>query len=573
MYIDVVPNRASSPAVLLRESARKNGKIVKRTLANLSVLDASQVEALRAILRGEKLVSPAAAFDKVQDRQHGACDLIHVAMKRLGFEALLDSRRSRERDLVVAMIAARILEPGSKLATSRSWSRYTLTADLGVEGAGEKELYAAMDWLFERQPRIEKKLAARHLKNGELALYDLSSSYFEGVTCPLAKLGYSRDGKKGTLQVNYGLLTDARGCPVSVSVFPGNTSDSKTLSPQLTKLREDFGLKEIVVVGDRGMIFQKQIDEMKLLDGVAWITALRTEGIRELFDTGAIQLGLFDEKNLFELTHDAYPGERLVACRNTELGKRRAHKRESLLAATEVALAKVKKSVDSKRLQSAAKIGLRVGKVIDKRKVGKHFLIDISENAFEYRRDEENIRKEAALDGIYVVRTCLAKERTSAADAVRSYKKLSRVERAFRTIKTGSLDVRPIHHRLEDRVRAHIFLCMLAFYVEWHLRESLRPLLFADEMTEAEKDQRDPVAPAKRSADALRKTKTKKLDDGTPVHSFRTLLNDLSLIVRSTCRASGAKPDAPTFEVVTRLTEKQRRAFELIEKIPVYPVR
>lgn len=573
MYIDVVPNRASPPAILLRESTRQGRKIVKRTVANLSSLDLSQVEALRAILRGDKLVLPAAAFDKIRDRQHGACEAVRLSMKHLGFESLLDSRRSRERDLVVAMIAARILEPRSKLATSRSWSRYTLTADLGVEGASEKELYAAMDWLSEHQPRIEKKLAARHLQDGALALYDLSSSYFEGVTCPLAKLGHNRDGKRGKLQVNYGLLTDSRGRPVAVSVYPGNTNDFKTLVPQLTKLRDDFGLKDVVLVGDRGMISQKHIDKMTLLDGIAWITALRTERIRKLVESGSIQLTLFDEKNLFELTHDDYPGERLVACRNPELAKLRAHTRASLLAATEVELAKVKKSVDAKRLQGAAKIGLRVGKVIGKYKVAKHFLLEISEAAFTYQRNEEHIQEEAALDGIYVVRTSLPKERASAADAVRSYKKLSRVERAFRTIKTGNLDVRPIYHRLEDRVRAHIFLCMLAYYVEWHLRESWRPLLFADEMSEAEKDQRDPVAPVKRSASALKKIATKTLDDGSPAHDFRSLLSDLSLVVRSTCRAPGATPHAPTFEVVTSLTDTQRRAFDLVAKSPVYPVR
>lgn len=573
MYIDVVPNRTSPPAILLRESVREHGKVVKRTLANLSSLDHSQVEALRAILRGETLVAPSDAFDKLSDRQHGACEAVAVAIKRLGFDALLDSRRSRERDLVVAMIAARILEPKSKLATSRSWSRYTLAADLGVEGANEKELYAAMDWLFERQARIEKKLSARHLKNGALALYDLSSSYFEGVTCPLAKLGHSRDGKPGTLQVNYGLLTDARGCPIAVSVYPGNTADSTTLVPQLMKLRDDFGLKDVVLVGDRGMISQKQIDTMTSLEGVAWVTALRTERIKQLVDSGTIQLGLFDERNLFELVHDDYPGERLVACRNPELAKRRAHKRESLLAATEVELAKVNASVVSGRLQSAAKIGLRVGKVIGKYKVAKHFILDITDDAFTFRRDEDRIRQEASLDGIYVVRTSLPKERASAADAVRSYKKLSRVERAFRTIKTGNLEVRPIHHRLEDRVRAHILLCVLAYYVEWHMRDALRPLLFSDEMTDEEKDQRDPVAPAQRSEAALRKIKTKQLDDGSPAHDFRSLLDELSLVVRSTCRARAAKEDAPTFDVVTSLNATQRQALELLAKIPTYPVR
>lgn len=573
MYIDIVPNRASPPAVLLRESVRQGGKVLKRTVANLSSLESSQIEALRAILRGETLVAPSDAFEKLRDRQHGACEAVRVTMKRLGFEALLDSRRSHERDLVVAMVAARILEPKSKLATTRSWSRYTLAADLGVEGANEKELYAAMDWLFERQARLEKKLSTRHLESGGLALYDLSSSYFEGVTCPLAKRGYSRDRKPGTLQVNYGLMTDARGCPVAVSVYPGNTSDSKTLVPQLMKLREEFGLTDVVLVGDRGMISQKQIDRMTPLEGVAWITALRAERIKQLVKGGAIQIGLFDDRNLFEVAHDDYPGERLVACRNPELAKRRAHKRDALLTATEAELAKVHKSIESGRLRGAAKIGLRVGRVIGKYKVAKHFLLEISGDAFTYRRDDERIREEASLDGIYVVRTSLTQAHATAAQTVHHYKKLSRVERAFRTIKTGGLEVRPIHHRLEDRVRAHILLCVLAYYVEWHMREALRPMLFSDEMTDEEKDQRDPVAPAQRSEAALRKVRTKTLEDGSPAHDFRSLLDELSLVVRSTCRARAAKEDAPTFDVVTSLTATQRRAFELLEKTQTYPVR
>lgn len=573
MYIDVVPNRSSPPAVLLRESVREGGKVVKRTLANLSSLSMPQVELLRAVLRGDPLVAPGEAFAKLRDRQHGACEAVRVTMKRLGFEALLDSRRSRERDLIVAMVAARILEPRSKLATSRSWSRYTLTADLGVDDAGEKELYAAMDWLLERQARVEKKLAARHLAPGVLALYDLSSSYFHGTQCPLARRGYSRDGKPGTLQVNYGLMTNARGIPVAISVYPGNTSDTRTLMDQLTKLREDFRLDDVVLVGDRGMISQKHIDAMAPLEGVGWITALRTERIRALVQGGAIQMGLFDERNLFELTHDDYPGERLMACRNPDLAARRAHKRESLLAATEAELGKVVASVDAGRLRGAAKIGLRVGKLIGRYKMAKHFLLDITEGAFTFQRDEAGIRDEAALDGIYVVRTSLAPERSSTADTVRSYKSLARVERAFRTMKTGSLEIRPIHHRLDGRVRAHILLCMLAYYVEWHMREALRPLLFADEMTDEEKAQRDPVAPAQRSKAALQKIKTKKLVDGSPAHDFRSLLGELAQVVRSTCRPHGASDDTPTVEVVTSPNPTQARALELLGAIPTYPGR
>lgn len=573
MYIDIVPNRSSPPAILLRESVREGGRVKKRTLANLSSLSGPQIEAMRAILKGEALISPAKAFEKLRDRQHGGCDAVRTTMRRLGFDALLDSRRSRERDLVVAMVATRILAPRSKLATSRSWSRFTLPADLGVEGASEKELYAAMDWLLNRQARIERKLAARHLSQGGLALYDLSSSYFEGSTCPLAKLGHSRDGKKGTLQVNYGLLTDERGCPVAVSVYPGNTSDSTTLLPQVSRLRGDFGLDDVVIVGDRGMISAKQIKELKPLDGVAWVTALRSESIKRLVDDGALQLGLFDERNLFELTHETYPDERLVACRNPELATRRKNKREALLIATEAMLEKVKKSVEGGRLKDAGKIGVRVGKVVGKYKVAKHFILDIAEGSFGYRRNEEHIRQEAALDGIYVVRTSLKKEQATPADAVRHYKKLSRVERAFRTIKTSDLQVRPIHHRLEDRVRAHIFLCVLAYYVEWHMRKALAPLLFSDEMSDEEKDQREPVAPAERSDAAKRKATTKKLNDGSPVHDFRSLLDELSLIIRSTCRAPGSDEKASSFEIVTSLNPIQRRALDLLAAIPPYPVR
>ena len=573
MYIDVVPNRSSPPAILLRESVREGARTRKRTIANLSGFKPHQVEALRAILRDEPLVAPTDAFDKLYDRQHGACEAVRVAMRRLGFDQLLEARRSRERDLVVAMVAARILQPKSKLATSRSWSRYTLCADLGVEGAGEKELYAAMDWLLARQSRIEKKLAARHLKNGALALYDLSSSYFEGTTCPLAKLGHSRDNKPGMLQVEYGLLTNALGVPVSITVFPGNTSDSTTVASQLTKLRGEFGLSELVLVGDRGMISQKQIDQMKLLDGVAWVTALRSERIKALVEDGALQLGLFDEKNLAEIAHDDYPGERLVACRNAELAKRRAYKREELLSATERELTKVKKSVEKGRLKDAVEIGVRVGKVIGKYKMQKHFDFEIKDRLFTYSRNAARIAEEAALDGIYVVRTSLTKERASAADAVLTYKKLARVERAFRTIKTDDLHVRPIHHRLEDRVRAHIFLCMLAYYVEWHLRAALAPMLFIDEAADAEKDARDPVAPAPRSPGALKKARTKKCEDGSPVYDFRSLLDELALVVRSTCRPRGANPDTPTFQLVTSLNPIQQRAFDLVAKLHVYPVR
>ncbi|MDP2664593.1 MAG: IS1634 family transposase, partial [bacterium] len=415
---------------------------------------------------------------------------------------------------------------------------------------------------------IEQKLAARHLTAGGLVLYDLTSSYFEGTTCPLAALGHNRDGKKGTLQVNYGLLTDARGCPVAVSVFKGNTGDPPTLLPEVERVRERFGIEQFVVVGDRGMISQTQITALKALAGVDWITALKTGAIRALVAEGHVQLGLFDEHNLFELTHPDFPGERLVACRNPGLAKLRAHKRQALLAATGTELEKVRGMVARGRLRGRDAIGVRVGKVVNKYKVAKHVQLEIQDDRFDFQIDEARVAAEAALDGLYMIRTSVPSERLDAADAVRHYKRLSDVERAFRSLKTIDLKVRPIRHRLEPRVRAHIFLCMLAYYVEWHMREAWRPLLFSDEDLAA-KQTRDPVAPATRSPAALRKVHRKVLDDGTPVHSFSTLLKELSRIVRNVCRQRSAGPEAPTFEIVTTPSPTQQRAYDLLKTITV----
>jgi len=568
MYIATVPNRGSPPAILLREGYREGRKVRTRTLANLSKLPPEALAALRQVLKGDKLVKASDAFEAIASRHHGHVQAVLVAMRRLGFESLIASRPSRQRNLVVAMVAARILEPDSKLATTRWWHLTTLPPILGVSDADEDELYAAMDWLLERQDRIEKKLAARHLDNDAMALYDLTSSYFEGLSCPLAALGHNRDGKKGKLQVNYGLLTDDGGCPVSVSVFEGNTGDPKTLLHQVDKVREDFGIERFVLVGDRGMITGRQIDALRDIDGIDWITALRTEAIRKLVNSGALQMGLFDERNLFELTHPDFPNERLVACRNPELANRRAHKRKSLLEATAKELQKVRSMVGRGRLHGKDEIGVRVGKVVNKYKVGKHFKLDIRDDGFDYEVDEDKVAAEATLDGIYVVRTSLPEERINADDTVRSYKRLSQVERAFRSLKTIDLLVRPIWHRLEVRVRAHIFLCMLAYYVQWHMLEAWRPLLFCDDDQQA-KATRDPVAPAQRSEAALRKVHSKILDDGSEVHSFRTLLKALSGIVRNVCRVPGASPDAPTFDVVTTPTTKQQRAYDLLDTIEV----
>ena len=568
MYIATIPNRNSPPAILLRESYRDNGKVKSRTLANLSKLPAESIEVLRRSLKGELLAPVSEAFEVLASHHHGHVHAVMLALQRLDLARCLDSRPSRNRDLVVAMIIARILAPNSKLATTRWWQDTTLPVIVGVEDADESELYGALDWLLQRQQPIEQKLAARHLDNDALALYDLSSSYFEGVTCPLAAFGHNRDRKKGKLQVNYGLLTNARGIPVAVSVFEGNTGDPKTLLPQVSAMRERFAIERFVLVGDRGMITQKQVDVLQTLEGIDWITALRPGAIRRLLDDQALQMDLFDERNLFELSHPDFPGERLVACRNPALAQRRAEKRRRLLEATVKALDQVCAMVARGRLKGEDKIGLRVGKVINKYKVAKHFILEIQPRHFAYSLDQDKIAAEAALDGLYVIRTSLDEQRISAQDAVRSYKQLSRVERAFRSMKTVDLQVRPIRHRLEGRVRAHILLCVLAYYVQWHMLEAWRELLFCDEDQDA-KTTRDPVAPATRSAAALHKVHTRTLDDGSAVHSFATLLHHLSTIARNTCTIPCANADPPVFEIDTTPNAKQQRAYELLKTITV----
>ena len=441
-----------------------------------------------------------------------------------------------------------------------------MATEFSVAAATEDDLYAAMDCLPASHDRSQKKLAARHLKENALVLYDLSSSYFEGSHCPLAKLGYSRDGKRGTLQVNYGLLTDERGCPVAVSVHAGDTSDSTTFMPEVTRLREEFGIKRMVMVGDRGMISQKAIDEMSTDSDVAWITALRSSSIRALVEQHHLQQGLFDERNLLEISSPDFPGERLVACRNQELAKLRGHTREDLLAATERSLQKIKVRVDAGKLVGKDKIGVAVGKVVNQYKVAKHFELTITDDSFTFTRLADNIAAEAALDGLYIIRTSVKVARMDAPTCVRTYKSLAQVERAFRSIKTMDLKVRPIHHHLEGWVRAHIFLCMLAYYVEWHMRQAWGELMFADEDKEA-KLVRDPVAPARRSDAAMKKVLTRTLEDGSPVHSFQTLMAQLQTIVRNTCCTQKSGDDAPTFELITMPTDKQKRALELIAQI------
>jgi transposase len=552
---------------LLRRSYREGGSVKNETLGNLSHLPEPLIEIIRRSLQGETFLPVGEAFEVIGSRPHGQVQAVQAAMQRLGLASLLGAKSSPERDRVLAMVAARIIAPHTKLATTRWWHTTTLAEEFGVVDANEDDLYAAMDWLLERQEAIQNELAARHLSEGALVLYDLSSSYFEGTSCPLARLGHSRDGRKGTLQVNYGLLTDARGCPVAVSVHEGNVADSATFLPQVQRLRSRFGIGELVMVGDRGMIGHKAIEQLRETDdGIGWITALKSASIRALAEQGQLQLGLFDERNLIELTSPQYPGERLVACRNPQLARLRALKREDLLAATEKSLRAIKARVEAGKLKGADAIGLRVGKVVNQYKVAKHFELTIAERNFAFARKHDAIAAEAALDGIYIIRTSVDAQRMDAPECVRSYKALANVERAFRSLKTVDLKVRPIHHRTADRVRAHIFLCMLTYYVEWYMREAWRELMFAD-TDQAAKATRDPVAPAQRSKAAQSKASSHTLEDATPAHSFATLMAEMATIVRNTCRTPSAGPQTPTFDIITTANAKQKHALELIRRI------
>ena len=552
---------------LLRRSYREGGKVRNETLGNLSHLPEPLIAIIHRSLQGETFVPVGEAFTILRSQPHGHVDAVHRMMERLGLPALIASKPCAERDLVLALIAARILDPRPKLATTRSWAAITLADTFGVTEADEQDCYGAMDWLLGRQDRIQKKLAARHLKADGLVLYDLSSSYFEGTTCPLAQRGYSRDGRRGTLQVNYGLMTDDRGCPVAVTVHEGNTADPTTLMPEIIRVKEDFGIAQFVIVGDRGMISSAAIATLQDQGGIDWITALKSTSIRALVEDKSLQPDLFDETNLCEITHPDYPGERLIACRNPQLAKLRRHKRAELLQATEEDLAKITARVAAGRLKGQDKIGVAVGRIVNRYKMAKHFTLTITDTTMAFTRKAEAIAAEVALDGIYIIRTSVPPERLDSASCVRHYKSLSQVERAFRAMKTVDLKVRPIHHRLSDRVRAHIFLCMLAYYVEWHLKEAWRTLLFADE-DQAARATRDPVAPAERSAGAKAKVARRHHEDGTPIHSFPTLLAELATIARNTCCTS-AEDDAPTFTVTTQSNPLQRRAMDLIDQLVV----
>jgi transposase len=570
MYIDVVPNRNSPPAVLLRQSIREGGKIRKVTLANLSDWPAEQVDNLRRVVKGEALVPVGGAFTILRSLPHGHVAASLGTLRRLGLERVLDRNPSRERDLAVAMIVARVLEPASKLATVRGLeaesSSSSLGACLGLGPVSEDELYAALDWLIERQSQIERQLAARHLKEGSLVLYDLTSTYFQGRHCPLAHYGHSRDERSGNLQIVFGLLTDYEGRPVAVEVFEGNTGDPKTVAAQIEKLRTRFGLERVILVGDRGMLTSARIEQDLKPAGLDWITALRSTQISQLVDSGVLQLSLFDQQDLAEIAHPDYAGERLIACRNPLLAEERARKRQELLEATEKRLEQLVLATQRRQrpLRGKDKIGLAVGKALGRYKMAKHFELTIEEQSLTYRRKPESIAQEAALDGIYVLRTSVAATAIPAEETVRCYKRLAQVERAFRSLKSVDLKVRPIYHRLADRVRAHVLLCMLAAYVEWHMKQSLTPLLFTDEDPQAGESLRSSVvAPAQRSAQALEKIHTRTTRDGFPVHSFATLIQDLATLTRNQVNVAGR-----TLEMIATPTPLQRRAFELLEIAP-----
>jgi hypothetical protein len=578
MYVETVPNRGSPPAILLRESYREGKSVRKRTLLNLSNWSAEHVEGLRGVLKGG-IVVPAGreAFAVERSLPHGHVAAVLGMARAIGLDRLLGPRNKREpnrpRDLVMAMIVSRIIAPASKLATAKALDPATAASSLGVElglgEVGESELYAALDWLHERQGAVEAALAKRHLNGGTLVLYDVSSSYVEGRCCPLAERGYNRDGKKGKAQIVYGLLCAADGCPVAIEVFEGNAGDPTTVADQVAKLKQRFALEHVVLVGDRGMITQARIDEDLRPAGLDWITALRAPALQTLANGGVLQMSLFDERDMAAITSPDFPGERLIVCRNRELARERARKRQDLLAATERNLAKVAAAVarEKRPLRGAAKIGVKVGAVLDKHKMAKHFDLTITEAQLTWRRKTNQIVEEATLDGLYAVRTSLPSDAIGDAAAVRAYKSLSMVERAFRCLKTVDLHVRPIYHWLEERVRAHVFLCMLAYYLEWSLRARLAPMLYDDDDKEAAEALREsPVAKAQRSPRAVAKKATGRTADGAPVHSFQSLLADLATLARNTV-VTAVAPGRP-FTVLTRPTPLQQKAFDLLA-IPI----
>ena len=577
MYIEAVPNRHSPPAILLRESYRDGGKVKKRTLLNLSDWPRERIAGFKMLLNGGTVIPKnQEAITIVRSLPHGHVAAALGTARKIGLDRLLGPKLApaqaggnRCRDLVLALVVNRILDPGSKLAAARALSPDTATSSLGEQlGLGmvdEDELYSALDWLAVRQPAIEAALAKRHLTDGTLVLYDVSSSYLEGRCCPLAQFGYSRDRKRGKLQIVYGLLCAPDGCPVAIEVFEGSTADPVTLTSQVTKLKERFALDHVVLVGDRGMITQARINQDIKAAGLDWISALRAPAIKALRDAGALQMSLFDERDMASITSPDFPGERLIVCRNRALAVERARKREDLLGATERDLARIAAAVARKRepLRGTAEIGLEVGAVLNKHKMAKHFTLDIADTHFGFARKIEKIAAEAALDGIYVVRTSLPATALDDAAAVRRYKSLSLVERAFRCLKTVDLQVRPVYHWLAERVRAHVFVCMLAYYLEWHMRQRLAPLLYDDtDKAMAEALRASVVAKAERSPATVNKQTTGRTEDGLPVHSFRTLLADLATLTRNTL-VTAIAPEQP-FTLTARPTPLQQRAHDLL---------
>jgi Transposase DDE domain len=570
MYVAIVPNRSSRPAILLRESYRDGERVKNRTLANLSDWPMDRIETLRAALRGDKLVPAGEGMEIVRSLPHGHVAAVLGMVRQIGLDELLPDGSERRRNLALALIVERLIDPAAKLATARVLNETTALNSLGLTlGLGEvsaKEVYAALDWLGMAQPSIEDALARRHLRDGTLVLYDVSSSYVEGRCCELANFGHSRDHRPDKMQIVYGLLCAADGCPVAIEVFKGNTGDPSTVGNQIAKLKERFGLKRVVMVGDRGMITDARIRDDLKPAGIDWITALRAPSIQQLAaEDGPLQLSLFDERDLAEIkSEELFPGERLVVCKNHALAEERRRKRNELLDATEQDLKDIQKRIDRERkpLRGAGEIGVAVGAVINRRKVRKHFRITITDNALSFTRDHAAIAAEAALDGFYVLRTSVPAEAINTADTVRAYKSLARVERAFRSLKTVDLDIRPIYHWVSPRVRAHVFLCMLAYHLEWHMRQVLAPMLFDDhDHAAGEALRSSPVAKAEPSPAAKRKAKKKHTDDGLPVHSFRTLLADLATLTRNTVKCG----KAPEMALLARPTEIQQRAFDLLD--------
>ena len=570
MYIETVPNRNSRPAILLRRGWREGKRVRKQTLANLSDWPAEKVEALRQVLKGHRVLAPEEAFTIERSLPHGHVEALLAMTRRLGLDRLISAKRCPECDRVLAMVVERLLHPASKLATTRLWHTTTLAEELGVGDDDEDALYEAMDWLLERQGRIEQRLAARHLHEGAPVFADVSSSYYEGRTCPLMRFGYNRDGKRSKTQVVYAVLSASGGCPVAVQAYPGNTADPNTVPDQVSKLQEHFGLERVVLVGDRGLLTQVQIEHLKRHPGLGWVSALKTSQLRALVEQHALQLSLFDERNLAEIVCEAYPGERLVACYNPLLAQERARKREALLVATEAALQRVAREAArrTRKPLGAAETGRKVGRVLGRHKVAKHFEWEVEHGRLHYRRHAERIEAEARLDGIYVLRTSEPATRLSSQDTVRTYKGLADVERWFRTLKGLEIRVRPIRHREERRVRAHLFLCLLAGYLEWHLRRALAPLLFDDETLDEARRTRDPVAAAEPTLRARHKKARRRTDDGLALHSLDTLLAELATRCRNTCRVH-SDPTAPTFSLLTQPTETQRLVAQLIEMFPV----